>query len=45
LLGGPNDAEDLRDLVSLGSKEFKVDQRLDGGAVTRGLRQFGEAGD
>jgi hypothetical protein len=40
----PNDAEDLRDLVSLGSKEFWADQRLDEGAVTGGLR-LGEAGD
>jgi hypothetical protein len=33
-LDGPNDAEDLRDLISPGSKEFWADQRLDGRAVT-----------
>jgi hypothetical protein len=44
-LDNPNDAEDLRDLVSLGPKEFWAKQRLDGGAVTGGLRQFREAGD
>jgi hypothetical protein len=33
-LDGPNDAEDLRDLISLGSKEFWADQRLDGRAIT-----------
>jgi hypothetical protein len=35
---GPDDTEELRDLVSPGSKEFWADQRLDGRAITEGLR-------
>jgi hypothetical protein len=42
--------QDLRpdgfgDLISLGSKEFWADQRLDERAVTEGLRELGEARD
>jgi hypothetical protein len=42
---GPSDVEGLRDLIRLGSREFWADQRLDGRAVTEGLRELRVAGD
>jgi hypothetical protein len=37
--------EGFGDLISPGSKEFWANQRLDGRAVTEGLRELREAGD
>jgi hypothetical protein len=37
--------EDLIGIVNPGSKEFRANQRLDGGAVIEALRQFGKARD
>jgi hypothetical protein len=42
---GPNDTEDLKDLINPGSREFWVDERLDGGAAPEGLRELREARD
>jgi hypothetical protein len=38
-------ARRLWDLISPGSKEFWADQRLNGRAITEGLRELREAGD
>jgi hypothetical protein len=38
-------SEDLRGVVNPGSKEFRANRRLDGGAVIEALRQFRKARD
>jgi hypothetical protein len=42
---GPNDAEDLRDLISPSSNEFWADPRLNERAITEGLSELEEARD